>query len=275
MLVEAGSDVIGEGDDHQLGVLGWATCFRDVRQDVAEYLLGHGARLNLWSAIALDRLDDVRSFVTRDPSVLGARMSRNEHHRTPLHHAAAKNRPRIVRLLIDLGGDVNTTDATGATALTTAAQENADPGIIAMLQQAGVALDFITALNLKRYDLAEAMLREDPARIGPNGRDTVALHLSVSKKNGESVRWLLGHGIDHQLPRHMLSWDCSQTSHHAYGRLQEQSTIEIARSPLQTPDDDPKHHADDMYVWLTPSRSSAGRNTAASHRWHSSFVKEG
>jgi ankyrin repeat protein len=43
MLVEAGSDVIGAGDDHQLGVLGWATSLRYLREDVAEYLLAHGA----------------------------------------------------------------------------------------------------------------------------------------------------------------------------------------------------------------------------------------
>ncbi len=53
MLVEAGSDVVGEGDDHHLEVLGWATCLRGVREDVAEYLLRAGARLNIWSAIAL------------------------------------------------------------------------------------------------------------------------------------------------------------------------------------------------------------------------------
>ena len=114
MLVEAGSDVVGDGDDHQLGVLGWATCFREVREDVAEHLLGKGAKLNLWSAIALDRPDDVRAFIARDRSLLNARMSRSEHYRTALHHAAAKNRPRIVQLLIELGADVNATDAVGA-----------------------------------------------------------------------------------------------------------------------------------------------------------------
>ncbi len=130
MLVEAGADVVGEGDDHQLGVLGWATCFRRVREDVAAYLLRHGAKINLWSAIALDRADDVRSMVARDPSLLSARMSRNEHHRTPLHHAAATNRPKIVRLLLDLGADPNASDTTGATPLTTASQEDADPSLV-------------------------------------------------------------------------------------------------------------------------------------------------
>jgi len=39
MLVDAGSDVVGEGDDHQIGRARVATCFRQVREDVAEYLL--------------------------------------------------------------------------------------------------------------------------------------------------------------------------------------------------------------------------------------------
>jgi|HubBroStandDraft_6_1064221.scaffolds.fasta_scaffold38767_2 ankyrin repeat protein len=227
MLVEAGSDVVGAGDDHQIGVLGWATCFRRVREDVADYLLACGARLNLWSAIALDRADDVRSLVTRDPSVLSARMSRSEHHRTPLHHAAAKNRPSILRLLIDLGADPNATDASGATPLTTAAQEHADEAIVAMLIDAGAKLDFRAALNLKRYQLAQAMLDEDPSRIGPAGRDTIALHLAVSVKNAEAVRWLIAHGVDLNAKREM--WDCNHTALHMTA---ESGAVDMARMLL-------------------------------------------
>jgi ankyrin repeat protein len=224
MLVEAGSDVIGEGDDHQIGVLGWATCFRRVRQDVAEYLLGKGAKLDLWSAIALDRPDDVRRFLARDRSLLRAQMSRNEHHRTPLHHAAATNRPRMVRLLLELGADPNATDAAGATPLTTASQENADASVVALLMAAGAKLDFMAALNLKRYDLAEAMLREDPSRLGPDGGDALALHLAVSKKNAEAVRWLIAHGVDVNAKR--VLWDCNSTALH---KTAESGAVEIAR----------------------------------------------
>ncbi len=212
MLVEAGADVVGTGDDHQLGVLGWATSLSQVRRDVADYLLRNGAKLDLWSAIALDRADEVKGLITHNPSLLHTGMSRNEHLRTPLHHAAAKNRPAMARLLIDLGADVHAADATGATPLTTAAQENADASIISMLEAAGVKLDFIAALNLKRYDLAAAMLDEEPSRIGPDGRDTIALHLSVSKQNAESVRWLIEHGVDINAKRPM--WDCNHTALH-------------------------------------------------------------
>ena len=227
MLVEAGSDTVGDGDDHQLGVLGWATCFARVREDVAAYLLAHGARLNLWSAIALDRDDAVQGFVARDPACLGAQMSRNEHYRTPLHHAAAKNRPRMVRLLLDLGADPHAKDASGATSLTIAVQEHADPQIAALLTAVGAELDFRAAVNLKRYAVAEAMLKEDPSRLGPSGSDTVALHLATAKKDAETVQWLIRHGVD--VNAKCPLWDCNQTALHITA---ENGAVDIARMLL-------------------------------------------
>jgi ankyrin repeat protein len=224
LLVEAGADVDGKGDDYDIGVLGWATCFRQVREDVAAYLLSYGAQLNLWSAIALDRVDDVRTMIVPQPSLLGARMTRNHHRRTPLHHAAARNRARIVRLLIEPGADPDATDATGATALTTASQENAGADVINELLAAGAKLDFLTAVNLGRYSEAEAMLRDEPSRIGPDGRDTIALHLAVSKQNLTSIRWLIAHGIAVNAKRPI--WDCNHTALHM---TIENSAIEIAR----------------------------------------------
>jgi ankyrin repeat protein len=159
---------------------------------------------------------------------LHARMTRNQHRRTPLHHAAAKNRPSIVRLLLDLGADPNATDATGATPLTTASQENAGPDIVSMLAEAGARLDFLTAVNLKRYDLAERMLRDDPSRIGPDGADTVALHLAVSRKNHKAIRWLIEHGVDVNAKRPM--WDCNHTALHM---TMENGDLDIARMLLE------------------------------------------
>jgi ankyrin repeat protein len=131
LLVEAGADLDGKGDDHGVGVLGWATCFGTVRQEVASYLLDHGAKLDLWTAISLDRADELRAMVAKDRALLAARMTRNHHRCTPLHHAVKKNSLRIVQLLLELGADPNARDATGASALTTASEVGADPGIVA------------------------------------------------------------------------------------------------------------------------------------------------
>jgi ankyrin repeat protein len=242
LLVEAGADVDGKGDDYAVGVLGWATCFKEVRENVAAYLLSHGATLNLWTAIALDRPHELRAMIARDPSLLAARMTRNQHRRTPLHHAAAKNRLRMVQLLLELGADPNATDATGATALTTASQERAEQTIVSALLAAGAKLDFLTAINTGRYDEAEAMLRDDPSRIGFDGADTIALHLAVNKRNLTALRWLLSRGVAVNAKRPM--WDCNHTALHM---TVESGAMEIARLLLDAGADpnirDDKYHA--------------------------------
>jgi len=242
LLVEAGADVEGKGDDYEVGVLGWATCFKQIREDVAAYLLNHGATLNLWTAIALDRPPELRAMIARDPLLLAARMTRNQHRRTPLHHAAAKNRPRMVQLLLELGADPNATDATGATALTTASQEQADQTIISALLAAGAKLDFLTVIAAGHYDQAEAMWRAEPSRIGLDGADTIALHLAVNKRNLTAIRWLLAHGVAINAKRSM--WDCNHTALHM---TVESGALEIARLLLQAGADpnirDDKYHA--------------------------------
>jgi len=242
LLVDAGADIDGRGDDHGVGVLGWATCLRKVRHDVAAYLLGHGATLDLWTAIALGRADELRAMIAGDPALLGARMTRNQHRRSPLHHAAAKNQPDIVKLLLEFGADPNARDATGATALTTAILERAEASVVSALLATGTKPDFLTALTMERYSEAEAMLRDDPSRIGPDGDDTIALHVCVSKQNIAAIRWLLAHGIDVNARRRM--WDLNHTALHM---TIESGFIEIARLLLEAGADpnirDDRHHA--------------------------------
>src|SRR5262249_9521432 len=117
-LIDAGADIDGEGDAHEIGVIGWATCFRHVRKEVADHLLARGAKPTIFSGMALNREDLVRRLVGDDRALLRARkMSRFEHHRTPVHFAVLKNRPEMVRLLLDLGADASSKDSRGYTPL--------------------------------------------------------------------------------------------------------------------------------------------------------------
>jgi len=116
-LLAAGADINGVGDAHEVGVIGWATCFQQVRADVADFLLSRGARPTIFSAVALDRADLVREVVSSDRSLVGARMSRFERHRTPLHLAVLKNRPQMVAVLLELGADPSARDDHGHTPL--------------------------------------------------------------------------------------------------------------------------------------------------------------
>ena len=43
-LLDAGSDVHGEGDAHRLEIIGWATVFDEARRDVVDLLVSRGAR---------------------------------------------------------------------------------------------------------------------------------------------------------------------------------------------------------------------------------------
>ncbi|MGH7303020.1 MAG: ankyrin repeat domain-containing protein [Candidatus Rokuibacteriota bacterium] len=73
------------------------------------------------------------------------------------------------------------------------------------------------------------MLAEDPARIGPDGRDTIALHLLVAKRNADGVRWLIEHGVDVNAKR--VVWDCNSTALHVTTELPG-GAIELTRMLL-------------------------------------------
>jgi len=148
-LLAAGADIDGEGDGHELGVIGWATCFRQVHTAFAEYLVAHGARPTIFASVALGREDLVRALVGRDRSLLGSlKMSRFEHERTPLHLAVLKDRPAMVRLLLELGADPRARDSRGYTPLNFAKPQT-DPAIVDMLLAAGAEP---TERNVNRFE---------------------------------------------------------------------------------------------------------------------------
>src|SRR5882672_9461014 len=140
-LADTGGDVVGQGDDHALEVIGWATCFDDCHGDVAELLVYRGARHHIFSAIATNLATEVRRIVAADPAELSRRMSHNEDHRLPLHFAVLKNRPEMVALLVDLGADPLAKDGSGYPAAVYATAPDIDRQVLETIHARGGTQD--------------------------------------------------------------------------------------------------------------------------------------
>lgn len=128
-LLDGGSDVQGIGDLHQMDVIGWATVFAEPHRNVVDLLIERGARHHVFSAIAMGDVDLLRRVIERDPSALRRRLSRFEQEQTALHYVVAPadglvggtfrtgDHYRVLEALIDLGADLEATNANGRTPL--------------------------------------------------------------------------------------------------------------------------------------------------------------
>jgi len=215
-LLAAGADIDGEGDAHEIGAIGWATCFQRVRTEVAELLLARGAKPTIFSAVALGREDLVRALVAANPTLLRVRkMSRFEHRRTPLHLAVLKNRPAMVKLLIELGADPLAKDSRGYTPLNFA-RSSAHAPIVAMLVAAGAdpqerdvnrfehAVPVFNVKDLRasfdyyvdKLGFEKKWDYGDPPTFGCVGRDEVEIFLSQEGGDTPSILSIFVQDVD-------------------------------------------------------------------------------
>jgi len=227
-LADAGGDVVGRGDDHELEVIGWATCWDgcddDAHRAVVDVLLAHGARHHIFSAIAMGLADEVRRIVAADPAVLTRRLSRNENHQTPLHFAVGKNRPAMVELLVKLGADPLAGEGDGyppamlatspdvdraaletVLSLTVAELRSADRG---SRRSNGNPMDLLASVALGDWPTAERLVRDNSQLVRTGG----TLHLLAKRGDARGVRWLLDHGADPNA--RWAHWDADVTPLH-------------------------------------------------------------
>jgi len=211
-LADAGGDVIGHGDDHELEVIGWTTCWNEADDDahraVAEFLVSRGARHHIFSAIAMNLAGEVRRIVAEHPSALNRRMSRNENHQLPLHFAVRMNRPAMVKLLLELGADPLATDGAGHAAAMYASSPGVDEPVMEAIRRMTSAellsaerglraprsgiMDLVALVSLADYDTAARLVRDNRALVTSGG----ALHLMAKRNDTRAVTWLLANGAD-------------------------------------------------------------------------------
>ena len=123
LLIEHGADPIGEGDYHELGVIGWATAWEYVHanREILDYLLAHGARHNIFSAVATADIEAIRQLISRSPEDLERRMDMANRRRRPLNLAVIKKQAESLVKLLDLGANKESLDEAGFSALDQAA----------------------------------------------------------------------------------------------------------------------------------------------------------
>ena len=268
-LIEAGGDVTGAGDDHELEVIGWASCWEGcddaAHRAVVDLLVAHGARHHIFSAIALRLPDEVRRIVDSDPSALNRRMSRNEDHQLPLHFAVRTSRPTMVELLLELGADPLGVDASGNTAVSYARTPEADLPVLRAIRgftareltsaargsraAHGTPMDLVASVALGDWPLAERLLRENPALIQTRGPQGGVLHLMAKRGDQAAASWLLDQGAD---PNALWShWDADVTPLHlaVLGNHPELVRLLLARG-ADPAIKDSKHESDPL-GWAT------------------------
>jgi ankyrin repeat protein len=227
-LADAGGDVIGDGDDHVGGVIGWASCWEGCDDDrhraVVDFLVSRGARHHIFSAVAMNVADEVRRLVSADPSALNQRQSRNENNRTPLQFAVAMNHPQMVNLLLELGADPLAVDGGGMPVAVYAADREIDLPIMKKIHEMTLGesdsaargrrpmsvgpMDLVAAAALRDWDTASRLVASNPQLIDKGG----ALHLLSKRGDTEAVKWLLDHGANPNA--RWTHWDADVTPLH-------------------------------------------------------------
>ena len=215
-LADAGGDVIGEGDDHMGGVIGWASCSPgcddDAHRAVVDFLVSRGARHHIFSAVALNLADEVRHIVATNPAALNQRMSPNESRQTPLHFAVRMTRPQMIELLVELGADPLAVDDSGVPAAMYANTPDIDRPIMERIHQMTLAeltsasrghrqprvtsTDLLAALAVDDVDTAARLVASHPALIDKDGAATGVTHVMAKRGDARAIRWLLTHGAD-------------------------------------------------------------------------------
>ncbi|HEU4693320.1 MAG TPA: ankyrin repeat domain-containing protein, partial [Vicinamibacterales bacterium] len=190
LLVEHGADPVGAATTHLLDAIGWAVCFDyATHTDVARYLLAHGARHTLLSAVAMGDVDAIRELA-RAGVDLNPRMDRTNHRRTALHLAVIKKQPEALAALLDLGADPNIEDAAGLTPLDQAALKG-EQEMAARLIDAGAEIRLAAAILLDRPRDLDRLIHTDPDLLSNNRLWARLLVRASSQASSEAVEALL------------------------------------------------------------------------------------
>jgi ankyrin repeat protein len=199
LLIEHGADPIGAGDYHELEVMGWATAFENVEPSppLVDYLLAHGGRHTMASAVAIGDIEAIRRIAAASPGRLDTRLDLTNHRRTPLHLAVVKGQEAALQALLDLGSDPNALDE----AMLTPLDQAVLTGRLAFARRLvdhGASVTFAAAVVLGRDDDIARWLSQDPQGLRPGHRWGTLIVRAAEYASGRVVEKLieLGASVD-------------------------------------------------------------------------------
>jgi ankyrin repeat protein len=195
LLVEHGADTVGESDYHELGVIGWATAWPYVQpnREIVAYLLAHGARHNIFSAVAMGETAVISELVARTPNDLERRMNGTTMRSMPLHLAVIKNQPAAVTTLLNLGANTEAIDEARFSALDLAALYGRHD-LAQVLLERGAKVRLPAAAALHRTADVERLLRRDPGTLKPGGRWGHLIVRASERAPGDVIETLIRNG---------------------------------------------------------------------------------
>lgn len=161
-------------------VVEWAPQFREDREATIAYLLGAGARFDIFSAVVRADEGAIKALAGAEPNVLARRMGFAAGGVTPLHLALSRRSLAMVALLLDLGADPNLRSDAGLTPLALALGVR-DASLEAALRRRGAADDASSAIV--RGD-AEALASHLAAETSPGRLDALLFAACESGRDG-------------------------------------------------------------------------------------------
>jgi ankyrin repeat protein len=214
ILVSAGADVNAADDRYGRGPLGWATLLAEPSEKVARLLLSQGARLDIFSAIALKNVEAVRemirlsaeragrseflislrrgrairAMVQGDPTTLNATLGPCFDLQRPLHVAVRGGSLEIVRFLVENGADLRARTASGRTPLCMAL-EMKRRDLVELLIARGAEIDPLAAQALEALESRSLPAETAESAVRGFGRRALA------PSSGERSRIALETGV--------------------------------------------------------------------------------
>jgi ankyrin repeat protein len=201
MLIERGADLEAVDEWFRLSPLGWATvvtwnpAFHEDRPATAAALLEAGARLDLFSALALGKAGAMREIAAADPASLERRLGYAADTMTPLQVAVSRRLTEMARQLLDLGADPSARTAGGLTTLALA-RLHRDSEAATLFVARGAAPDLSSAMVVGDFAAMEARLRAGAGGGLPADQPGQLVFFAAQEGMAEALRILLDRGAD-------------------------------------------------------------------------------